>query len=186
MLTNGIPDGAYVHAVREDPAQKSLLYAGTETGVFISFDGGANWRPFQLDLPVSPIHDLVVKNDDLVVATHGRSFWILDDLNPLRQLAQAATADVFLYKPAPTYRVHWPEEFERRQPVGQNPEKGALISYYFKSAPKGEVTLEILDGQGNLVRRLSRGSPSRRCFPKTNPWIRRTRSLKKKSNQKLA
>ena len=154
-LTNGIPDGAYVHAVREDPVQKSLLYAGTETGVFISFDGGANWRAFQLDLPITPIHDLVVKNDDLVVATHGRSFWILDDINPLRQLAQAANTDVFLYKPAPTYRVHWPEEYEKRQPVGQNPAKGALISYYFKSAPKGEVTLDILDAQGALVRRLS-------------------------------
>jgi photosystem II stability/assembly factor-like uncharacterized protein len=155
-ITNGIPDGAYVHAVREDPAQKGLLYAGTETGVYVSWDNGANWQRLQLDLPTTPIHDLVVKNNDLVVATHGRSFWILDDLSPLRQLnAQAAASPVILYKPATTHRLHWPEEFERRQPVGQNPPKGALFSYYFKTAPKGEVTLEILDGKGGLVRKYS-------------------------------
>ena len=83
-ITNGIPDGAYTHAVREDPVRKNLLYAGTETGIYVSFDGGANWQPLQLNLPNTPIHDLIVKNDDLVVATHGRSFWILDDLTPLR------------------------------------------------------------------------------------------------------
>ena len=89
-ITNGIPDGAYTHAVREDPVRKNLLYAGTETGIYVSFDGGANWQSLQLNLPNSPIHDLIVKNDDLVVATHGRSFWILDDLTPLR----AANASV--------------------------------------------------------------------------------------------
>ena len=81
-----IPDGAYVHAVRQDPKRKGLLYAGTETGVFVSFDDGANWQRLQLNLPTSPIHDLVVKDDDLVVATHGRSFWVLDNLTPLRQV----------------------------------------------------------------------------------------------------
>ena len=80
------PDGAYVHAVREDPKRKGLLYAGTELGVYVSFDDGAHWQPLQLNLPHSPIHDLVVKDDDLVVATHGRSFWVLDDLTPLRQV----------------------------------------------------------------------------------------------------
>jgi len=155
-ITNGIPDGAYVHAVREDPAQKGLLYAGTETGVFVSWDNGANWQPLQLNLPTTPIHDLVVKNNDLVVATHGRSFWILDDITPLRQLsAQAANAAMILYKPAATYRLHWPEFFERRQPVGQNAPRGAVVSYYFKTAPKGEVTLEILDAQGAVVHRYS-------------------------------
>ena len=90
-ITNGIPDGAYVHAVREDP-RRGLLYAGTELGVFVSFDDGAHWQSLQLNLPVSPIHDLVVKDDDLVVATHGRSFWVLDDLTPLRQVnAQSRT-----------------------------------------------------------------------------------------------
>ena len=85
-ITNGIPDGAYVHAVREDPKRKGLLYAGTELGVYVSFDDGAHWQPLQLNLPMSPIHDLVVKDDDLVVATHGRSFWVLDNLTPLRQV----------------------------------------------------------------------------------------------------
>ncbi|HEX8816614.1 MAG TPA: hypothetical protein VF753_14040 [Terriglobales bacterium] len=155
-LTNGIPDGAYLHAVREDPQDRQLLYAGTETGIFISFDGGNNWQPLQLNLPQSPIHDLVIKNDDLVVATHGRAFWILDDITPLRQLsAQVAKSDVYLYKPPVMYRTHFPENYERKQPVGQNPEPGVVLSYYFKTAPKDEVTLQILDAQGKVVRELS-------------------------------
>ena len=84
-INNGIPNNTFVRAVREDPKKRGLLYAGTETGVYVSFNDGANWRPLQLNLPTTPIHDLVVKNDDLVLATHGRSFWILDDLSPLRQ-----------------------------------------------------------------------------------------------------
>jgi len=156
QITNGIPNGAYVHAVREDPKRKGLLYAGTETGVYVSWDNGANWQSLMLDLPNTPIHDLVVKNDDLVVATHGRSFWVLDDIGPLRQMnVQLANSDVLLYKPAVTYRMHWPEDYEKRQPVGANPPKGVVVSYYFKSAPKGEVKLEILDAKGQLVRALS-------------------------------
>ena len=155
-ITNGIANGAYVHAVREDPKRKGLLYAGTETGVYVSWDSGANWQSLMLNLPTTPIHDLVVKNDDLVVATHGRSFWILDDIGPLRQLdPQVAASAAVLWKPAVTYRLHWPEDYEKRQPVGQNPPKGAILSYYFKSAPKGEVKLEILDAKGEIVRSLS-------------------------------
>jgi len=155
-ITNGIPDGAYTHVVREDPRQKGLLYAGTETGIYVSFDDGAHWQSLQLNLPTSPIHDLMVKEDDLAVATHGRSFWVLDDISPLRQLsAQSANEEMILYQPRAAYRLHWPEEFERRQPVGQNPPTGAMISYYFKSAPKGEVTLEILDSQAKVVRKYS-------------------------------
>ena len=155
-IVNGIPDGAYVHAVREDPKRKGLLYAGTETGVFVSFDDGAHWQPLQLNLPVSPIHDLVVKDDDLVVATHGRSFWVLDDLTPIRQLnKQSLTADVILYQPQAALRLHYPTEFDRRQPVGDNPPPGAIINYYFKTAPKDEVSLDILDTAGKVVRHLS-------------------------------
>jgi photosystem II stability/assembly factor-like uncharacterized protein len=155
-IVNGIPDGAYVHAVREDPKHKGLLYAGTELGVFVSFDDGAHWQPLQLNLPVSPIHDLVVKDDDLVVATHGRSFWVLDDLTPLRQAsAQSAQADVILYQPQIALRLHYPEEFDKRQPVGDNPPPGAIIDYYFKTAPKEEVSLDILDASGKVVRHLS-------------------------------
>jgi hypothetical protein len=154
-IVTGIAEGAYLHAVREDLQQKSLLYAGTETGVYVSFDSGAHWQPLQMNLPTSPIHDLVMKNNDLVVATHGRSFWILDDISPLRQLAQASDAPMYLYKPDMAYRVYWPEFFERRQPVGENPARGVTFSYYFKTAPKGEVALEILDEKGELVRRYS-------------------------------
>jgi len=155
-ITSGIPDGSYVHAVREDPKQRGLLYAGTETGVFVSFDGGAHWQSLQLNLPVSPIHDLVVKDDDLVVAAHGRSFWVLDDLTPIRQLnKQLLTTDVILYQPQTALRLHYPTEFDRRQPVGDNPPAGAIIDYYFKSLPKDEVSLDILDASGKVVRHLS-------------------------------
>ena len=155
-VTNGIPEGAYVRSVREDPKRKGMLYAGTELGVYFSLDDGAHWQPLQLNLPQSPIHDLVVKDDDLVVATHGRSFWALDNLTPLRQLsAQSPSSDMLLYQPQTAVRLHYPEEIDKRQPAGDNPPMGAMIDYYFKSAPKDEVTLDIFDAQGKLVRHLS-------------------------------
>ena len=155
-IVNGIPDGSYVHAVREDPARKGLLYAGTERGLYVSFDDGAHWQPLQLNLPNTPIHDLVVHGEDLAVATHGRSFWVLDDLTPLRQLTpQLSQAEAILYQPEPAVRLHYPEEVDRRRPVGENPPKGAVIDYYFKAKPAEEVTLDILDPQGRVVRHLS-------------------------------
>jgi photosystem II stability/assembly factor-like uncharacterized protein len=155
-ITTGIPEGANVHAVREDPKRRGLLYAGTELGMFVSFDDGAHWQPLQLNLPISPIHDLLVKDDDLVVATHGRSFWILDDITPLRQVnAQSAQMDAILYQPQTGLRLHYPTEFDKRQPVGENPPAGAIINYFLKTAAKDEVTLDILDAQGKLVRHLS-------------------------------
>ena len=156
-ITNGIPDGSFVHAVREDPNRKGLLYAGTETGVFISWDDGAHWQPIQLNLPTAPIHDLVVKNDDLVVATHGRSFWILDDITPLRQLDPGMTgSDVYLYKPRHAYRLRGGGA-RARGPVAENPPTGAVINYYLKSKvdEKDEVKLEILDSQGKVIRKYS-------------------------------
>jgi photosystem II stability/assembly factor-like uncharacterized protein len=155
-ITTGIPEGANVHAVREDPKRRGLLYAGTELGMFVSFDDGAHWQPLQLNLPVSPIHDLVVKDDDLVVATHGRSFWVLDDITPLRQVnAQSAQMDVILYQPQTALRLHYPSEIDKRQPVGDNPPAGAIINYFLKTAAKDEVVIDILDAQGKLVRHLS-------------------------------
>jgi photosystem II stability/assembly factor-like uncharacterized protein len=155
-ITTGIPEGANVHAVREDPKRRGLLYAGTELGLFVSFDDGAHWQPLQLNLPVSPIHDLVVKDDDLVVATHGRAFWLLDDITPLRQVnAQSAQLDAILYTPQTALRLHYPTEFDKRQPVGENPPAGAIINYFLKTAAKDEVTFDILDEQGKLVRHLS-------------------------------
>ncbi|MGZ5002597.1 MAG: WD40/YVTN/BNR-like repeat-containing protein, partial [Chthoniobacterales bacterium] len=176
-ITNGIPEGAVVHAVREDPAKRGLLYAGTELGVFTSFDDGAHWQPLQLNLPVSPVHDLLVKDDDLVVATHGRSFWVLDNLTPLRQVnAQSAPADVILYQPQTALLLNYPTEFDKRQPVGENPPAGAMIDYYFKSAPKDEVTLDILDAKGQLVRHLS--STEKKESEQPPEWPDRVESAK--------
>ena len=156
QLTTGIPEGAYVHAVREDPKRKGLLYAGTETGVYVSFNDGQHWQPLQLNLPTTPIHDLVIKNDDLVLATHGRSFWVLDDITPLRQLSsEIASKDVLLYSPEAAYRLHYPEQVDSRRPVGEDPPPGALINYYFAAEPKDEVKLEIFDSNGKLIRSLS-------------------------------
>ena len=155
-ITQGLPPGAIVHVVREDPVRRGLLYAGTELGVFASFDDGAHWRPLQLDLPVTPIHDMVVKGDDLVAATHGRAFWILDDLTPLRQATPASVDQaIWLYAPETATRLHYPDEVDSRRPVGENPPAGALIDYAFKDKPTGEVTLDILDPQGRSIRHMS-------------------------------
>ncbi len=157
-ITSGIPAGAYVHSVREDPKVKGLLYAGTETSIYFSADDGAHWQSLQLNLPTAPIHDLAVKDNDLAVATHGRAFWILDDLSPLRQASSAiANEDFHLYQPATATRLHFPDNVERRRPVGDNPPKGAILYYYLKSKPadKEEITIEISDAQGKRVRQLS-------------------------------
>ena len=159
-ITTGIPDGVFVRAVREDPNKKGLLYAGTERGVFVSFDDGAHWRSLQINLPITPVHDLVIKNDDLVLATHGRSFWILDDVSPLRQFADSvANEDVHLYQPATAYRVHSGEAPARLSFAGKNPPNGAVIYFYLKQAPKSEmkqeVKIEILDATGKVIRTCS-------------------------------
>jgi len=155
-ISVGLPEGAVVHAVREDPSRAGLLYAGTEMGVFVSFDDGAHWQSLQLNLPPSPIHDLLVKGNDLVVATHGRSFWILDNLTPLRQITPATAAqEVVLYQPQVALRLSYPDEVNTRRPVGENPPAGALIDYVLKSKPAGEVTVNILDAGGKLMRHLS-------------------------------
>ncbi len=155
LAANGIPDGSYVRSVREDPKRKGLLFAGTETGVFFSLDDGSHWQPLKLNLPTVPVHDVEVHENDLIAATHGRSFWVLDDITPLRQIDAAANAEMILYKPETALRLHLPDSVERRGPVGDNPPPGAIIDYYFKTAPKDEVKLEIFDGSGKLVRSLS-------------------------------
>jgi len=141
-IVTGIPDGAFVRAVREDPTRKGLLYAGTELGVYTSFDDGAHWQPLQLNLPTVPVHDLAVKDGDLVAATHGRSFWILDDLSPVRQAATVdANAEFHLFAPATAVRLHEPSQVERRLPVGDNPPAGAVIDYYLKAAPARSLAM---------------------------------------------
>ncbi len=158
LINSGLPAGAYVRSVREDPKVKGLLYAGTETGVYFSLDDGAHWQSMQLNLPTTPIHDLAVKDNDLVAATHGRAFWILDDVSPLRQASSAIANDDFhLYEPATATRLHFPDAVERKRPVGDNPPKGAILYYYLKAKPadKEEITIEISDAQGKVVRHLS-------------------------------
>jgi photosystem II stability/assembly factor-like uncharacterized protein len=148
----GLPADAFVRVVREDPKRRGLLFAGTETGVHVSFDAGASWRPLQRNLPVVPVTDLVVKDDDVVLATQGRSFWVLDDIAPLRQLtADVAGAAVHLFEPSVAWRFGGAEG---RGPVGKNPPYGARFYYLLKEAPKdgAEVTLEVLDEKGALVR----------------------------------
>jgi len=155
-IVGGLPEKAYVHAVREDPGRKGLLYAGTETGIFFSLDEGAHWQPLQLNLPMAPIHDLVVKDNDLVVATHGRSFWVLDDLSPLRQVGPEVTAaEVHFYKPATAFKFRAPSEDPKKEPVGKNPPAGAVLYYSLKSVPKDEITLEISDHSGKVIRKYS-------------------------------
>jgi photosystem II stability/assembly factor-like uncharacterized protein len=152
----GLPEGAFVHAVREDSVKRELLYAATETGVFVSFDTGRHWQSLQLNLPRSPVHDLVVKGDDLAIATHGRSFWILDDVTPLREVGNAAAATgAYLYKPAPGIRLYYPDQVDTRPPSGQNPPAGVLIDYYLPNAPTAPITLDIVDASGNVVRHLT-------------------------------
>lgn len=138
---NGIPQGTFVRAVREDTVRPGLLFAGAETGVYVSFNDGKQWQPLQLNLPVTPIHDLVVKNDDLVVGTHGRSFWILDNITALRQLNDAvAKSEVHLYQPPVAYRM-----------AGGT----ANFQYYLKTKPEQPITLEILDSSGKVLRKLT-------------------------------
>jgi photosystem II stability/assembly factor-like uncharacterized protein len=159
-IDTGLPEGSFVHAVREDSVKRELLYAATETGVFVSFDTGRHWQSLQLDLPRTPVHDLVVKGDDLVIATHGRSFWILDDVTPLREVGNAAaTASAYLYKPATGYRLYYPDQVDTRPPSGRNPPSGVLIDYYLATAPTSPVTLDIVDASGSVVRHVTSMKP---------------------------
>lgn len=169
-IVNGIPDGAFTRVVREDPVRRGLLFAGTEIGLYVSFDDGASWQPFQRNLPVVPVTDLTVKNGDLVVATQGRAFWILDDLAPLETWsADLEKKDLHLFPPSPTVRFGSGGGFggEGGPPrgVGQNPPHGAVISYWLRDAPpkkptaKDAVVIEILDGD-KVLRRFTSEKPA--------------------------
>jgi hypothetical protein len=160
LIVKGLPDNAPVDTVREDPVRKGLLFAGTETSVWVSFDDGDHWQSLQQNLPHSSMRDLWIHDDDLIVATHGRSFWILDDITPLRQIDAAATnVDSFLFKPAPAYRVkrdtYTDTPIPPDEPSGQNPPDGAIIDYSLGSSVNGPVTLEILDARGTVIRRYA-------------------------------
>ena len=159
-IVHGLPDNAPVNAVREDPVRNNLLFCGTERAIHVSFNDGDDWQPLRLNMPATSMRDLVVHQDDLVVGTHGRSFWILDDITPLRQIsANVANSPAHLFKPQMAHRVRWnlntdtplpPEE-----PAGQNPPDGAMLNYYLKDKANGTVRLEIIDSAGNLVCRFT-------------------------------
>jgi photosystem II stability/assembly factor-like uncharacterized protein len=163
-IVTGIPAGETVNAVREDPKRKGLLFAGTERSVYVSFDDGAHWQSLRLNMPVTSVRDLIVKDDDLVVATHGRGFLILDDITPLRQLdAASATADAILFKPTTAWRVRWNMSTDMpwpiEEPTGLNPPDGAIVNYYLKADAAGPITLEVLQADGRLVRKYSSDDP---------------------------
>jgi photosystem II stability/assembly factor-like uncharacterized protein len=155
--TNGIPVGAVVRAVREDPKRPGLLFAGTELGVYVSFNDGQLWQPLKLNLPTVPVRDLAIKDNDLAIATHGRAFWILDDITPLREMTETTLDQpVHLFGPAPAVRFRSGGSFvPRGAAVGQNPPEGVIIDYYLKSKPTGEVKLDIVDTKGNVIRSFS-------------------------------
>jgi photosystem II stability/assembly factor-like uncharacterized protein len=158
-IVAGIPSNEVVNVVREDPVKRGLLFAGTERSVYVSFDDGDHWQSLRQNLPPSSMRDLQVHDTDLIVGTHGRSIWILDDITPLRQLAAAARAPVaHLFQPAPAWRVRWNLNTDTPlppdEPAGQNPPDGAIVDYYLAAA-RGPATLEVRDARGGLVRRFS-------------------------------
>ena len=159
-IVNGIPDGAAINVVREDPMRKGLLYAGSERETYVSFDDGEHWQSLRINMPATSIRDLAVKGDDLIAATHGRGFWILDDVTPLRQIsASVIESNAHLFRPETALRVRWDTNTDTPippdEPAGQNPPDGAILNYYLGPGFSGNVSLEIVDSAGKLVRRYS-------------------------------
>jgi photosystem II stability/assembly factor-like uncharacterized protein len=175
-ITTGLPDDP-VNTVREDPYCKGLLFAGSETAVYVSFNDGDNWQPLRLNMPASSIRDLVIKDNDLVVATHGRSFWILDNINCLRDLASLPASSSKLYSPAAAWRVRWNMNTDtplpQEEPGGENPPDGATIDYYLDHQA-GIATLEIQDGKGQTICTFSSKDKPYEVPPVNIPlyWIR--------------
>ncbi len=159
-ITSGIPNGSFVRVVRADPKRQGLLYAGTENGAFVSFNDGKEWQSLQLNLPTASVRDLAIRDGDLVAATYGRAFWILDDLSPLQQLtAQVAAAPAHLFRPADAFRVRRNTNSDTalppEEPAGTNPPAGAIVDYTLRAAPSQTIKLAIYDANGKLVRQYS-------------------------------
>ena len=148
----GIPNGAYARVIREDPVRRGLLYAGTETGVYVSFNDGASWQPLQLNLPRVSVRDLAIKDNDLIAATHGRAFWILDDISPLRQLGDSVrSASAHLFSPASA--VRFPAGRSRAGSAnGENPQSGVYVDYWLRERPKDTISIAFMDGAGKVIR----------------------------------
>jgi photosystem II stability/assembly factor-like uncharacterized protein len=179
-ISNGIPEGSYSNCVREDPMRKGLLYACTELGVYISFNDGDSWQSLRLNLPVTSVRDLVIHDDDLVIATHGRSFWILDNMTPLRQMnAHVAASDVWLFRPQTACRIRPGSDqgtpVPLDEPLAENPPSGAIVDYYLNTRAKSSVELDILDSEGKLVRRFASNDQLQKTDPRQVPitmsWV---------------
>ncbi len=163
-ITTGIAETHFLNVIREDPKRKGLLFAGSEFGVYVSIDDGDNWSPLQLNLPVTSIRDLAIHDNDLVAATHGRSFWVLDDIAPLRQISSTTKAETQLFAPVAAFRTVT-ESFQGTplpvdEPTAKNPERGAYIDYYLGSDAAGPVSLDLIDSNGEVVRRYSSNDKS--------------------------
>ena len=163
-ITNGIPDNENVNAVREDTQRQGLLFAGTERAVYVSFDDGDHWQSLRLNMPATSVRDLAIKDDDLLAGTHGRGFWILDDITPLRQMdAKVTSAKAYLFAPQTALRIRWDTNSDTPLPPdvasAKNPPDGAIIDYYLKADASSAVTLEILDSSGKLVRKYASSDP---------------------------
>ena len=184
-ITTGIPDDEPVNTVREDPDRKGLLFAGTEHTVYVSLDDGDHWQSLRLNLPATSIRDLVIHQDDVVIGTHGRSFWILDNITSLRQMSAAITdSDSYLYAPQVTYRVRRNNNTDTplppEIPAGQNPPDGAMLEYWLKTSITGPVTLQIADADGKVVRKFSsddKAAPVEADLNVPTYWIRPERTL---------
>ncbi|MFS8083987.1 MAG: WD40/YVTN/BNR-like repeat-containing protein [Ginsengibacter sp.] len=174
---NGLPDDP-INAVREDPKKKGLLYASSETATYVSFDDGGHWQSLRLNMPATSVRDLMIKDNDLVVATHGRGFWILDDISRLRQINNNVAKNSTLFKPGNAIRVRWNMNTDTPkppdEPAGQNPPDGASIDYYLNENVPGEVSLEILDANGKIVRHYSSNDTLYKIPPVDIPlyWLR--------------
>jgi photosystem II stability/assembly factor-like uncharacterized protein len=178
-ITSGIPDGSFVNVVREDPARPGLLYAGTERGVYVSFNDGESWQPLQLNLPVTSIRDIAVHGDDLVVATHGRSFWVMDDVAPLHEIPLMSTAmrknSPYLFWIADAYRVRPTNQEGTFLPIDEpqvaNAAVGLYIDYYLPDAPHTPVVIEVISNNGKIVRSWSSAHPPKPVDPKSLSFL---------------
>ena len=176
-IVNGLPNDP-INVVKEDPLRKGLLFAGSERAVYFSLDNGENWQSLRLNMPATSIRDLVIKDDDIVIGTHGRSFWILDDITPLRQLDPGhISPSAILFKPQNSFRVRWnmyPDTpVPQEEPAGQNPPDGAIVDYFLQQKA-GSISLEILDANGTLVRKYTDKDTLYKIPPVNIPlyWIR--------------
>ncbi len=179
-IASGIPDGSFVNVVREDPQRRGLLYAGTERGIYVSFDDGDRWQSLQLNLPTTSVRDIAVHGNDIVIATHGRAFWVMDDVAPLRQMREAmAASGTYLFAPATAYRVRPTNQEGTPLPLDEpqvdNSPVGLYVDYYLGDVPRTPVVLDVLAGDGTPVRHWSSANPAKPVNPRsityTTHWV---------------